>query len=138
MRLYPSIDDARRAFDRYAESDPRLLPLWDLCRQAAPPSLDDDDDNADAYDSDPFELDPVTPPELHDDWCAEDFFLDHVKSRLLLLVGSHRPGADHPLHSHEAFEEVYDLLLTWALPRTCACCSLDASGDRRTSEPVHP
>jgi hypothetical protein len=73
---------------------------------------DDADDDLELLDGDPDE-----------GWCAEDFFHDHVKSDLLLLAGLHRPGAPHALHSHAAFEEIYELLLDWALRRTCACCA---------------
>jgi hypothetical protein len=122
-----STDDAKRAFDMFARLDPRLDDLWEICERAAPPSRQTEP-LEDAYDSDPFETDPV---ERSDDgWCAEDYFLHHVKSRLMLLVGAYRPGPPHELHSTHAYDTVYDLLIHWALYRPCACCSGAQDTDR--------
>jgi hypothetical protein len=41
----------------------------------------------------------------------------------MLLVGAYRPGPPHKLHSIEAYDTVYELLIQWALHRPCACCS---------------
>jgi hypothetical protein len=136
MRTYRSIDDARAAFDRYAQIEPRLLPLWDLCACAEPTVYVDE--SADVYDPDPFEADSLADKPT-DGWCAEDFFLEHVKSRLLLLVGQHRVGPLHELHGREAFEEVYDLLLNWALHRPCACCApQNNDAPMYGGDPAHP
>lgn len=129
MRIYGSIDEALLAFDRYVQIEPRLGQLWDLCRQAAPPARGSESTD-DVYDSDPFESDPLAAVNPDDGWCAEDWFRDHVKSRLLLLTGLYRSGPPHELHTREAFEEIYGLLLDWALHRPCSCCSKPDPGDR--------
>src|SRR4051812_26619193 len=107
--VYRSIDEAWQAFDAYTRIEPRLSPLWDLCRGAAPPvrvpELVDD-----IYDVDPFEVDVLAADKPNDGWCAEDYFLHHVKSRLLLLVGSNRGSGPHELQSTDAYETIYDLL----------------------------
>jgi hypothetical protein len=119
-RLYGSVDDARRAFDEYARIEPELTPLWDLCERAAPPvrATDDDDDV-----NDPFDVDVIATDRSYDGWCAEDFFGEHVKSRLLLLAGVYRSGDPEALRSSDAYDALYDLLVNWALNRPCACCS---------------
>jgi hypothetical protein len=123
-----SLAEARSEFDAFARLDPRLDELWELCERAAPPSRQDDLD--DVYDEDPFASDPV---ERSDEgWCAEDFFLHHVKSRLMLLVGAYRPGPPHPLHGSDAYDTVYELLIQWALHRPCACCA-----DEQHERPEH-
>lgn len=116
MLSFPSLEAAQHAFERYASADRRLLPLWDLCRQAAPPTHEPDD-------GDPFEIDPLAADKPDDGWCAELFFHEHVKSKLMLLVGERRQDPPHELHTPQAFEEVYDLLLNWALHRPCSCCA---------------
>lgn len=132
MRYYRSLEEARQAFDAYARLEPRLRPLWELCRRAAPP-VREPEDVADVYDVDPFDVDVVAAGTPDDGWCAEQFFHDHVKSRLLVLAGAYRPGERHELHGTEAFEALYDLLLNWALDRRCACCAdsepHDSDGD---------
>jgi hypothetical protein len=120
-----SLVEARSEFDAFARLDRRLDDLWELCEGAAPPIRELDDGDADA-DADEDDLD-VRPDE---GWCAEDFFLHHVKSRLMLLVGAYRPGPPHELHSTRAYDTAYDLLIHWALHRPCACCS-DAPVDER-------
>lgn len=143
MRLYTSIDDARQAFEPFACLEPKLWPLWDLCRRAAPPvrrpePLDD------AYDVDPFEIDPLAADKPDDGWCAEDYFLHDVKSRLSVLVGVHRTHGPHELQTREAYETVYDILLNWALARSCACCTEDEDEDEDPwyrgddHRPAHP
>lgn len=122
-----TIEEAKRAFDAFARLDPRLEVLWELCERAAPPSRQTETLD-DVYDFDPFESDPVD--RADDGWCAEDYFLHHVKSRLMLLVGAYRPGAPHELHSTEAYDMVYDLLIHWALHRPCACCTEEHHGDQ--------
>jgi len=132
MQRYRSVDEALAAFDRYVRIEPRLAPLWDLCGQVAPPSRSAEVDE----DADPFQLDPLAAVNPDDGWCAEDWFRDHVKSRLLLLAGDYRPGAQPELHSREAFEDIYGLLLDWALYRPCTCCAAP-----QTSHPgraLHP
>lgn len=139
MRIHRSIDEAWLAFDRYAQTDRRLRPLWDLCRRAAPPVRAPDDVD-DIYDFDPFEIDPLAADNPDDGWCAEDYFRDHVKSKLLLLTGLHRLGPPHVLHSREAFEEIYDLLLSWALNRPCSCCDTPERDGQQSDDgrPAHP
>jgi len=138
MRAYRSIDEARRAFQKLAANEPRLLPLWDLCGRAAP-QLRVPDFVDDVYDYDPFEIDPLAADSPEAGWCAEDYFRDHVKSKLLLLAGLHRPGPPHELHEREAFEEVYDLLLNWALHRPCPCCvTREDTARRHSGSPAHP
>ena len=128
MRTYVSIDDARHAFEPFARLEPKLGALWDLCLHAAPPPrraepLDD------AYDVDPFEVDVLAAVKPDDGWCAEDYFLHTVKSKLMALVGVHRIRGPHELQTREAYEIVYDLLLHWALARPCACCTEGDEGD---------
>jgi hypothetical protein len=122
-----SLIEARSEFDAFVRLEPRLDVLWELCEAAAPPSRQSELVD-DAYDLDPFESDPVE-VSSDDGWCAEDFFLHHVKSRLMLLVGAYRPGPPHELHSSHAYDTVYDLLIQWALHRPCACCNADQAGD---------
>jgi hypothetical protein len=119
---YRSIDEASRAFDAYARIEPRLRPLWELCRRAAPP-LRDLEHGHDAYDVDPFEGDVPAADKPSDGWCAEDYFLEHVKPKLLLVVGSHRTAEPDELHGREAYDTIYDLLINWALDRPCECCA---------------
>jgi hypothetical protein len=129
-RVYRSFDEARRAFDVYARIEPQLRALWDLCRRATPPvrvpELVDD-----VYDVDQFEVDVLAADKPDDGWCAEDYFLHHVKSRLLLLVGSLRGSGPHELQSTDSYETIYDLLINWALNRSCACCAEHDDGDPR-------
>jgi hypothetical protein len=115
----PSLDHARDAFAPFAQLEPRLWALWELCRSAAPPEPQAHRD--DAYDFDPFELDPLHKPDAG--WCAEDYFLHEVKSALLVLVGVYRTRGPHELQTAETYETVYDLLLNVALVRSCACCA---------------
>ena len=117
--VYPSFQEAARTFEAYAAIEPKLQALWDLCRDAAPPTwaADDDDDGVD----DGVEAGDAYPPD--DGWCAEDFFLQHVKSPLLLLAGMHRPSDLRELQTSKTYETLYDLLLNWALVRSCACCA---------------
>ena len=126
--MHRSIDEAWRAFDAYARIEPRLRPLWDLCRRASPPvrktELVDD-----VYDVDPFEVDVLAADKPDDGWCAEDYFLRHVKSKLSLLVGSYRPVGPREMQSTEAYETIYDLLINWALNRPCACCAEHDDGE---------
>jgi len=110
QRLYVSYDDAWQAFDAFARLEPQLKTLWDLCRRAAPPTrrVEPIDD---AYDADPFEVDALAADSPDDGWCAEDYFLHNVKSKLPVLVGAHRVRGPHELQSTEAYETVYDLLI---------------------------
>lgn len=115
--MYRSREEATRAFDVYARIEPRLRPLWELCRRASRPNHDGAEDEQLEVDED-------------DGWCAEDYFHREVKPVLLLLVGSHRGGAAHELHSVEAYDAIYDLLLNWALNRSCVCCMPQRSWQR--------
>jgi hypothetical protein len=119
---YRSLDEAQRDFDVYAAIEPRLRPLWDICRRAAPPARDPELVD-DAYDVDPFDADALAADTPSDGWCAELYFHEHVKSRLLLLAGSYRTSDPEELRSPEAYETLYDLLINWALHRPCACCA---------------
>jgi hypothetical protein len=122
LRVYRSIDEAWQAFAVYARREPRLWPLWDLCRRAAPPVRETAFVD-DVYADDPLENDLLATDKPDDGWCAEDYFLRHVKSKLLLLVGMYGPGEVHELYSREAYETIYDLLINWALNRSCVCCA---------------
>lgn len=135
-RVYRSMDEAWRAFDAYARMEPRLRPLWDLCRRASPPVHEPVFVN-DVDEVDPFEVDTLATDKRDNGWCAEDYFHQHVKSKLLLLVGAHRPdrpGEPHELHSSEVYDTIYDLLINWALNRPCACC---AEHDDDDDDPWH-
>ncbi len=120
--LSPS--DARRAFDRYAAREPRLLDLWRRCEQAGPSALvlDDDDD---------LDLDPDEPSG--DDWCAERFFLEEIKPDLVDLVCMHRPGGPAELQASDAYDDVYATLFLYALHRTCPCCARAPAADSPTA-----
>lgn len=111
--LSPS--DARRAFDRYATREPRLLDFWRRCEQAGPTEALPADDDLDDLD------DPDEPPS--DDWCAERFFLEDIKPDLVDLVGMHRPTGPAELQANEAYDVVYATLFLYALNRTCPCCA---------------
>jgi hypothetical protein len=140
MQFYGSIDEARQAFDAFARLEPQLRTLWDLCRSTIPPgrSVELIDD---AYGVDPFEEDVLAADKPDDGWCAEDYFLHNVKSKLMVLVGAHRVRGPHELQSTEAYETVYDLLINWALNRPCACCTDHDNDDdpwqRRDASPAH-
>ncbi|MBA2541155.1 MAG: hypothetical protein H0V17_16055 [Deltaproteobacteria bacterium] len=123
MPRYGSIDDAKRAFEAYVRIEPQLEPLWALCEHAAPPVRGREVADADdAYDVDAFDIDVVA-DQPDDGWCTEDYFQEHVKAKLVLLVGAYRSGAAPELHSTEAYDAIYDLLINWALDRTCTCCA---------------
>ncbi len=130
MPRYGSIDDAKRAFEAYVRIEPQLEPLWALCEHAAPPVRGREVADADdAYDVDAFDIDVVAADQPDDGWCAEDYFLQHVKPQLVALVGAVRVGGPDELQSVEAYTAVYDLLINWALDRTCACCAEPAEID---------
>lgn len=93
--LTRSIDEARDAFGELARLEPKLWSLWELCRIAAPA----------------------------DGWCAEDVFIEHVKPTLMVLIGMYRKSGPEELQTTTSYELAYDLLLSWALLRTCACCT---------------
>lgn len=133
-REFRSTDEARRAFDAYVRIEPQLAPLWDLCRRAAPPCELEDDD----YETDPFEVDALASNKPADGWCAEDYFLEHVKPELLHLVGSYRLGELHELHGSGTYETLYHLLLDWALDRQCRCCVQGDDDEPRRGEHVSP
>jgi hypothetical protein len=75
------------------------------------------------FDADPFEDDVILDGAPGGGWCAEDFFHRHVKPKLRHLAGTHRPGEPHDLDSVAAYEALYDLLINWALKRSCDCCN---------------
>jgi len=120
-RLCVSYDDARQAFDVFARLEPQLETLWDRCGRAAPPAPRVEP-MEDAYDADPYEVDALAADRPDGGWCAEDYFLHNVKSKLLALVGAYRVRGPRELQSTDAYETVYDLLINWALHRPCACC----------------
>jgi hypothetical protein len=122
QRFYASVDDAWQAFNAFARLEPQLRALWRLCRRSGPPAQGVEPID-DAYDADPFEVDLLAADDPDDGWCAEDYFLHNVKSKLLALVGVHRVRGPHELQSTDAYETVYDLLINWALDRPCACCA---------------
>ena len=124
-----SFDEAWPLFRAYACIEPALQPLWELCRRAAPPVRQSEDVD-DAFNLDPFEIDLAAADKADDGWCAEDFFQEHVKPKLVLLVGAHRAGEPRQLHSREAYDTIYDLLLNWALIRPCACCATRDDNER--------
>ncbi len=117
-RRLRSIDEARHSFDAYAALEPRLDRLWHLCRDAAPPARSDVDD-----DTDPYAIDVFAADRPDDGWCAEHYFFEHVKSRLMLLVGTYRRQGPTELQTTKAYDAVYTLLLESALNRCCSCCA---------------
>lgn len=120
---YSCIRDAKLTFDGFVALEPRLEELWYLCERATPP-IDDGDPDAD-----PFAVDPFAATHADDGWCSEQYFFERVKSKLVVLVGTHRPGGPHPLIDVDAYEQIYDLLLNWALNRCCSCCAADGVDD---------
>ena len=116
--MHRSVIEARQAFDAFVRLEPKLAALWEDCEHAAPPGPSDDDD-----DDDPYELDGGVEAAPEAAWCSEEFFLHHVKSKLITLVGTHRIRGPRELQSNAAYEAVYDILINWALPRSCPCCS---------------
>lgn len=132
-RLYRSLDEARQAFDAYVRIEPRLAELWEQCREAAPPVHTSDAD--DVYDVDAFDIDDTATDKPDAGWCAEDFFFDEVKSELMLLVGVYRRTGPAELQTTKAYDAVYELLLQWALNRSCTCCAehVDTGDDRRVA-----
>jgi hypothetical protein len=124
MRFFTSIEEARQAFEPFARLEPELLVLWDMCLRPAPAArrthpVDD------AFDIDSFDSDLLAADQPDEGWCAEDYFHDNVKSKLLILVGVYRIGGPHELQTTEAYDTVYDILLNWALVRPCPCCAQD-------------
>ena len=112
--VFSSPELAQRSFDELARIEPRLAPLWKLCRVAAPHRPDPvDDDDGDGDD------------EPH--WCAEDHFLQHIKPKLVALVGWDREEDPPELQQREAYEAAYAALFFHALPRPCACCRDEAA-----------
>ncbi|MDX2089761.1 MAG: hypothetical protein SFX73_18035 [Kofleriaceae bacterium] len=116
--MHRSVSEARQAFDAYVRLEPRLAALWEACEDAAPPGPADDGDEID-----PYELDGEGADAAEVAWCAEEYFLHHVKSKLIALVGTHRIRGPRELQSNAAYETIYDLLINWALNRACPCCS---------------
>ena len=106
--LFSSPELAQRRFDELARIEPRLGPLWQLCRRVAPPV---------AIEVEDFEDEPLT-----DGWCAEDHFLRHIKPKLVALVGWDRQDDPAELRGRDAYDAAYAALFFHALPRPCACC----------------
>lgn len=118
-RSFRSLEHAHTVLDEYSRLDPEIDRLWYLCRSAAPPRRG-------AHGEDAFDFDSFTADTKWSDegWCAEDFFFQNVKSRLMLLVGGYRRKGPPELQTQEAYETVYELLL-YALARPCSCCRED-------------
>jgi predicted nucleic acid-binding Zn ribbon protein len=111
--VYRTAAEARQAFDAYARLEPSLRALWEQCTSAAAPARDKEIEEID-----PFEVDAVITSKPDEEWSPEDYFSQHVKSKLLPLVGAHRVEGPPELQSTDAYEAIYDLLITWALSRT--------------------
>ncbi|HTR51847.1 MAG TPA: hypothetical protein VMJ10_14125 [Kofleriaceae bacterium] len=112
--MYRTMDEARRAFARYASLDPRLEKLWHECYWASPtrgPEANADDVGDDSN------HDPAA------GWCAEDYFFREVKPKMVALVGWNRSADPPELRTSTAYEAVYMALFQFALSRTCACCA---------------
>lgn len=118
-RVCGSYEEAVDLFARFAEEEPQLWALWDLCREASTPTIE----ASESDERDPFSVDVFAEDKPDEGWCVEDYFHEHVKSPLQLLVGLHRPRGPEQLRTEEAFSTVYNLLLEWALRRCCACCA---------------
>jgi hypothetical protein len=115
--MYRSLEEARRAFDRYAALDPRLDKLWRLCRWATPPRREyvDDEDS----------------PDPSEGWCSETYFFREVKPQMAALVGWNRRADPPELRTSVAYDAVYMALFDFALARTCACCAESDERDAR-------
>jgi hypothetical protein len=113
---FRSFEEAKRRFDELAAIEPRLAPLWLMCRCAAPGPANDE--VADAFDVDAYDIDPVA---SEDTWCAESWFLATIKPAFGSLVGWDRTEEDE-LRTARAYDDVYAALLFHALDLTCACC----------------
>jgi hypothetical protein len=115
--MHRSVIEARQAFDAYVRLEPKLEALWEDCEHAAPPGPSEEDDESDPYELDGDDEAPAAA------WCSEEYFLHHVKSKLITLVGAHRIRGPRELQSNAAYEAVYDILINWALNRACPCCT---------------
>jgi hypothetical protein len=120
LRDFQSIDDARRVFDPYAAIEPRLNELWRMCRWATPPRRDVENDFDDVD----------TDGGVDKSWCAEVYFFQEVKPRLMLLVGWYRTREPDVLKSATAYDDVYAALF-YALQRNCACCHEEPEDERQ-------
>ena len=115
MEPYPTLEHARLAFAEYADLEPQLVQLWELCELASPPVRTYDEEDEDNYDLQ--EIDPA------EGWCAElHYFTQEVKPHLIRLVGRHRKEGPAELQTHEAYIAVYRALINHALRRLCDCC----------------
>ena len=76
-----------------------------------------DDVIEDAFDVDAFDADAVAIG-----WCAERWFLEHIKPEFELLVGWQRNEGPPELCEARAYDDVYAALFLFALDRNCACC----------------
>ena len=109
MQPFASAEQAQLAFAEYAQLEPRLIRLWELCQLASPPDRDDDEDE--------LEIDPT------EGWCADlHYFPEAVKPHLTELVGLDRKQGPAELQTREAYITIYRALIHHALRRCCDCC----------------
>ena len=137
LRQFSSLEEARDAFYELIRLEPCLATLWSVCA-GADRDRRDHDESDDPYDYDPFTRDLAAAEER---WDEEDFFFEHVKATLVLLVGKYRSGGPPELQTSEAYETAYRALLhllrsrldeeptAFGRPRDLAATSVDS---RRT------
>lgn len=123
--MFRSREVACREFDALAELEPQLRRLWTLCQCANAP-VAANDQSEDPYDVDLFDNDAVTAEGRDDSWCAELYFLQHIKPQIAALVGWGRVDGPPELRDEDAYDIVYSALFFHALNRSCVCCGAPA------------
>jgi hypothetical protein len=104
-----------------AELEPQLRRLWSLCQCATAPAAANDEAR-DPYDVDLFDHDEVTVDAREASWCAELYFLQHIKPQIAALVGWGRVDGPPELRGEDAYDTAYSALFFHALNRRCDCC----------------
>jgi hypothetical protein len=121
VQLFRSLEVARREFEALAELEPQLRRLWSLCQCATAP-VAANDEAGDPYDVDLFDHDDVAVDAREDSWCAELYFLQHIKPQIAALVGWGRVDGPAELRGEDAYDTAYSALFFHALTRRCDCC----------------
>jgi hypothetical protein len=122
VQMLRPMEVACREFDALAELEPQLRRLWMLCQCASAP-VAANDQAEDPYDLDLFDSDALTNEVPADSWCAELYFLQHIKPQLVALVGWGRVDGAPELRTGDAYDIAYSALFFHALNRSCVCCA---------------